>query len=189
MPKGSSVRYCLSKTIVLVGLMGAGKTAVGTVLANKLGVAFLDSDEEIVRAANMSIAEIFERDGERFFRAKEHQVIKRLLDGPPCVLSTGGGAYMRADNRAAIAGSGVAVWLDADVALLWSRVKHKNTRPLLQVPDPLGALTHLHTERAPVYAKSEITVAAEPDLSKEAMADKVIKTLLADPISGVTTKE
>jgi shikimate kinase len=177
--------YHLSKTLVLVGLMGAGKTAVGNLLAARLGVPFKDSDQEMVRAANMSIAEIFERDGEPFFRLKETQVLERLLKGPPCVLSTGGGAYLSAENRLLISEFGVAVWLKADLDLLWSRVRHKDTRPLLHVPNPKAKLQELYDARLPFYEKAEIAVEAERGLSLEEMTDKVMRALLADPNSGV----
>ncbi|MEL6518900.1 MAG: shikimate kinase, partial [Pseudomonadota bacterium] len=118
--------FRLNKTVVMVGMMGAGKTAIGQALARKLQVPFLDSDAEIVEAANASIAEIFERYGEAFFREKEAQVIARLLAGPPGVLSTGGGAFLSADNREMISKAGVSVWLKADLDLLWARVKHKD---------------------------------------------------------------
>ncbi len=183
---GGHVRYHLTKTIVLVGLMGAGKTAVGRLVAQELGVDFVDSDEEIVKAANMSIAEIFERDGEEFFRGKETQVLDRLLDGTPCVLSTGGGAYMGAENRALIAEKGVALWLRADLGLLWDRVRHKDTRPLLHVPKPKEKLAELLAERAPFYAKAALVVDAEPHLSLDQMTTKTVKYLLNNPISGVT---
>ena len=103
--------FVLKKTVVMVGMMGAGKTAIGTALARRLDAPFLDSDSEIVAAANMSIAEIFERDGEAFFRDKEAQVIARLLDGTPSVLSTGGGAFLQPRNQVAIHEAGVSVWL------------------------------------------------------------------------------
>lgn len=119
----------LHKTIVFVGMMGAGKTAVGRALAAQLGVAFRDSDHEIEDAAQRSIAEIFARDGEAFFRRKETQIIERLLKGTPGVLSTGGGAFMSEANRRMISQMGVSVWLDADLDLLWERVRHKDTRP------------------------------------------------------------
>jgi shikimate kinase len=180
------VAYKLTKTIVLVGLMGAGKTAVGRLVAQELGADFIDSDDEIVKAANMSIAEIFERDGEAFFRQKETQVLDRLLDGQHCVLSTGGGAYMSPENRALITQKGVALWLRADLELLWDRVKHKNTRPLLRVENPKEKLTELFHDRAPFYAKAELIVDAEPQFSLDQMADKTIKTLLDNPISGVS---
>ncbi|MBR9863929.1 MAG: shikimate kinase [Rhodobacteraceae bacterium] len=178
--------YHLKKTVVLVGLMGAGKTAVGTLVAQKLGVPFLDSDHEIERAANMTVAEIFTRDGEAFFRAKESQVLERLLLGKPCILSTGGGAYLAEGNRALIAKHGVALWLRADLELLWSRVRHKSTRPLLQTDNPRETLAGLHTARTPIYQNAEIVVDSEDGLSLEDMAQRVIQTLLADPNSGVT---
>lgn len=182
----SAVQYHLSKTIVLVGLMGAGKTAVGTIVADRLGCAFVDSDDEIVAASKMSIAEIFERDGEAFFRLKETQVIARLLTDPPSVLSTGGGAFMNAVNRDAISAQNVSVWLKADLDILWDRVKSKDTRPLLMTDDPYGTLKTLYDARYPTYALADIHVEAETDLTKEAMADKVIDHLLADPKSGLT---
>lgn len=169
----------LRKTIVLVGMMGAGKTAVGNALARALGVPFLDSDEEIERAANMSVAEIFRRDGETFFRARESEVLARLLAGPPCVLSTGGGAFLGAGNRALIAEKGVAVWLNADLELLWQRVRHKTTRPLLRTPDPRATLAELLAQRVPVYREAQITVDAAPEYSVEEMAAKVLAALAA----------
>ena len=171
----------LKKTVVLVGMMGAGKTAVGKALAAALRVPFLDSDAEIEKAANMTIPEIFERDGEPFFRLKERQVIARLLDEKQGVLSTGGGAFMAAENREMITEKGVSVWLNADLNLLWSRVKHKDTRPLLRVPDPLGALTRLYAERVPVYSKADLTVKSEPGLSIDDMATRVIDALRTRP--------
>ncbi len=167
----------LKHTVVLVGMMGAGKTAVGTALARSLGVPFLDSDEEIARAAQMSVAEIFARDGETFFRARESEVLQRLLTTAPCVLSTGGGAFLAPQNRAMIAAHGVSVWLKADMELLWNRVRHKTTRPLLRTADPMATLRSLLDQRAPVYALADVAVEAEPDLSVEAMAAKVIDAL------------
>ncbi len=159
--------------------MGAGKTAVGKSLARRLGVAFLDSDEEIVRAANMEIAEIFARDGEAFFRARESEVIARLLAGAPCVLSTGGGAFLAGKNRRMIREAGVSVWLNADLDLLWSRVRHKKTRPLLRTPDPRATLESLYEKRVPVYAQADIEVRSEPGLSIEDMSERVLQALLA----------
>ena len=173
----------LAKTVVLVGMMGAGKTAVGTALARMLGVPFLDSDEEIERAANRSIAEIFARDGESFFRDKEAQVIARLLDGAPAVLSTGGGAFLAERNRAAIAAKGVSVWLRADLDLLWQRVRHKTTRPLLRTPDPRRTLAELLEVRAPVYALAQVVVDSRPEFSVEDMAARVIAAL--EQVPGV----
>ncbi|MCU0900983.1 MAG: shikimate kinase [Cypionkella sp.] len=165
----------------MVGMMGAGKTAVGTALARLLGVPFLDSDEEIVRAANRSIAEIFERDGEPFFRARETEVLARLLRGAPCVLSTGGGAYLAETNRRLISEAGVAVWLRADLDLLWNRVRHKTTRPLLRTGNPRETLRALYEARVPLYGLADVVVDASPDLSVEDMAERVVQALAARP--------
>ena len=175
------------KTVVLVGMMGAGKTAVGTALARKLAVPFLDSDAEMVRAANATIAEIFERDGEDFFRDRETEVIARLLSDTPAILSTGGGAWLRPRNRDLVAKRGVAVWLRADLDLLWSRVRHKNTRPLLRTPDPRATLAELMAARQPAYAKAEVIVDAAPGLSIDAMADRVLMAL--ERHGGVVTRK
>lgn len=158
-------------------MMGAGKTAVGTQLARILGVPFLDSDEAIEKAANMSITEIFERDGEAFFRAKESQVLARLLAGAPSILSTGGGAFLSASNRAIIAERGVAVWLKADLDLLWNRVRHKATRPLLRTANPKETLQTMLAAREPVYAEAGLAVQARPEYSVEDMAGRVIEAL------------
>ena len=157
--------------------MGAGKTAVGTAMARLLSVPFVDSDDEIERAANMTVAEIFARDGEAFFRARESEVLTRLLSGPPCILSTGGGAFLAPANRAVIADQGVAVWLKADLELLWNRVKHKTTRPLLRTADPKATLTALLDQRAPVYAEAGVVVEAEAAYTVDQMAAKVIAAL------------
>ena len=177
-------RYQLTKTIVMIGMMGAGKTAVGTALARSLGVKFVDSDHELEQAANATIADIFEKSGEDFFRKKETQVLARLLDSTPCVLSTGGGAYLRAENRAMIAQKGLAVWLKAEDELLWARVKHKTTRPLLRGPDPKGTLVSMLRAREPFYQQAALVVEADANYSVQDMADKVLLALKNDP-SGV----
>ena len=171
----------LKKTVVMVGMMGAGKTAVGTALARLLGVEFLDSDEEIVRAADRSIPEIFERDGEAFFRARETEVLARLLRGTPCVLSTGGGAFLSAANRSMIHEAGISVWLKADLDLLWQRVRHKATRPLLRTANPRETLRQLYEARVPLYEMADLTVDSLVDLSVEAMAQRVAEALVARP--------
>lgn len=171
----------LKKTVVMVGMMGAGKTAVGKALAAALQAPFLDSDSEIEKAANMTIPEIFERDGEPFFRLKESQVIARLLEEEKGILSTGGGAFMAADNRELITEKGVSVWLNAELELLWNRVKHKDTRPLLRVPDPFLALKKLYEERVPIYAKADLSVVSEPGISIDDMALRVIAALETRP--------
>lgn len=171
-------RWRLKKTVALVGLMGAGKTAVGKALAIRLGVPFLDSDAEIETAANMTIAEIFQRDGEAFFRDRETEVIDRLLDGEHGVLSTGGGAFLAERNRKLISNKGVSVWLKADLKLLWNRVKHKDTRPLLRTDDPHETLRKLHEERTPIYEKADLAVEARSSYSIEDMTDQVVKALV-----------
>ena len=167
----------LKKTVVMVGMMGAGKTAVGTALARLLAVPFLDSDEEIVHAADRSIAEIFERDGEAFFRARETEVLNRLLRGTPCVLSTGGGAFLSQTNRALIHDAGISVWLRADLELLWQRVRHKATRPLLRTANPRETLRGLYDARLPFYQMADLTVDSHYDLSVEDMAQRVVEAL------------
>lgn len=174
-------RYKVKKTVALVGMMGAGKTAVGRALAQHLGVPFIDSDHEIEEAAQMKIAEIFARDGEPFFRDREAEVISRLLDSAPSVLSTGGGAFLAARNREAIHARGVSVWLDADLDLLWERVRHKSTRPLLHTDDPRATLAALYEARVPLYAKADLAVRADPAYAVADMRDAVIRALLARP--------
>ena len=170
--------FRLKKTVVLVGMMGAGKSAIGTALARRLGVPFLDSDAEIEAASNMTIAEIFDRDGEDFFRRKEAEVIQRLLTSTAGILSTGGGAFLREMNRDAIAKHGIALWLRADLDLLWSRVKHKTTRPLLHTGHPKSTLAELFDARVPEYSKAALVVDARPEYSIEAMTDRAIEILL-----------
>jgi len=170
----------LRKTVVMVGMMGAGKTAVGRSLAELLGVRFVDSDVEIEAASNMTIAEVFERYGEAFFRQKEAQVIERLLLSEPCVLSTGGGAFLQENNRLAIAKSGVSVWLNADIDLLWQRVRYKTTRPLLRTNDPKATLAGLYKARVPFYEMAQTHVACERSFSIEQMAKRVRDVLLND---------
>ncbi len=171
----------LKKTVVLVGMMGAGKTAVGTAMARMLAVPFRDSDEEIVKAAQRSIAEIFERDGEPFFRDRESEVIARLLRGTPCILSTGGGAFLSERNRGIIAEAGISVWLRADLDLLWQRVRHKTTRPLLRTANPRETLRQLYEARVPAYAKADLAVDSAPEFSIEDMAHRVIAALRGRP--------
>ncbi|WP_238547694.1 shikimate kinase [Meridianimarinicoccus roseus] len=171
----------LHKTVVLVGMMGAGKTAVGTALARRLGVPFVDQDDEIQRAANRTIAEIFRENGEAFFREKETKVLERLLAGPPCVLSTGGGAFLAERNRDLIAARGVAIWLRAELNLLWARVRYRSTRPLLQTENPFETLKGLYEARTPIYALAPIHVQAFSNYSVEDTAQAVVDTLARHP--------
>ena len=171
----------LKKTVVLVGMMGAGKTAVGKALAARLKVPFLDSDAEIEAAANMTIAEIFERDGEAFFRDRETEVLDRLLEDACGILSTGGGAFLSERNRRLISQKGVAIWLNADLTLLWNRVKHKNTRPLLRTSNPRQTLSNLYDKRVPIYALSDLSVITKPDYTIDTTAGLVLEALETRP--------
>lgn len=173
--------YTVKKPIVLVGMMGAGKSAVGRTLAQSLGVAFLDVDHEIERAAAMSIAEVFERDGEPFFRARETEVLHRLMDSGPAVISTGGGAFLAEHNRKLMHDEGVSVWLRADLELLWERVRHKATRPLLHTPDPKGTLSALYDARVQIYALADLVVDAHPTYTLGQMTKQVIRVLKTRP--------
>ncbi len=146
------------QTIVLVGLMGAGKTSVGRRLALALGLPFRDADEEVEKAAGRSVSDIFADLGEAAFRAGERRVIARLLDEPPHVLATGGGAFMNDETRALIKSKAISVWLRADIDVLVARVGRKNDRPLLRGKDPAETLRELAAVRHPVYALADITV-------------------------------
>ena len=166
--------------------MGAGKTAVGRAMAEILGVPFRDSDQEIEKAANATIAEIFARDGEPFFRDRESEVLTRLASGDPVILSTGGGAYLQGRNRDNLRDKAIVVWLKADLELLWSRVKHKDTRPLLRTENPKATLEELCQSREPYYAMADLTVEAHSSYAIEDMAHKVIEALAE---SGAILKE
>lgn len=166
--------------IILIGMMGAGKTAVGTELARMLGRRFVDSDTEIERAAAMTIPEIFARDGEDFFRERESQVIARLLAEGPLVLATGGGAWLRPQNRATIRAAGVAVWLDAGLETLWQRVRHRGGRPLLATADPRATLAALYDARRPVYARADIAVPVGPADTLSETVRRVHDAIAAD---------
>lgn len=167
-----------ARSVVLVGLMGAGKTAVGRRLANKLDLPFIDADTEIEMAAGASINEIFAEHGEAYFRQGERKVISRLLEGGPQVLATGGGAYMNADTRTAIKAHGLSVWLKADVKVLLKRVGRRGNRPLLAGGDPEGVLQKLMDERYPIYAKADVTVESR-DVPHEIIVNAVVDALAA----------
>ena len=171
------MRQRLRRHIVLIGMMGAGKTALGTELARRLHVPFTDSDAEIESAAAMSISEIFARDGEAFFRDREAQVIARILRQSPRVISTGGGAWMQERNRAAIKAAGLSVWLECDLETLWHRVRQRSTRPLLQTADPKGTLARLLAERNPTYALAELTFPARPADSVDAATTRLLDAI------------
>ncbi len=166
----------VKKSIALVGLMGAGKTTVGRRLAKRLRLPFLDSDAEIEAAAGLTVREIFERFGEAHFRDGERRVIARLIDGPLCILATGGGAFMNAETRAMILDRCTAIWLDGDAATLAGRAGRSGRRPLLDKGDPVGALQALAEIRNPVYAEAHLRIAAG-DLSQEQMVDRILAAL------------
>ncbi len=169
----------LVRTLVLVGLMGAGKTSVGKRLATLLGVPFIDSDTAIAEAAGMSIPEIFATLGEPAFRDGERRVIARLLDERPGVLATGGGAFIEPRTRAEIKARATSVWIRADLDLLWDRVRDRPGRPLLQAPDPRAVLADLDRRRAPIYAEADVIVDSRRGASHEAMARTIVATVLA----------
>lgn len=165
------------RSVVFVGLMGAGKTAIGRKVAATLGLPFLDSDQEIEAVSRMTVPELFERYGEPEFRALEQRVIARVLEHGPQVLSTGGGAFMNDQTRATIADRGISVWLKADLDVLMDRVSKKQNRPLLKAPDPRGVMERLMAERYPVYAMADVTVPTREE-RKEVISAEVINCLL-----------
>lgn len=166
----------MPKTVVLVGLMGVGKTAIGKRLSQRLELGFVDADKEIEAAAGCSIAEIFERHGEQSFRDGERRVILRLLENPVHVLSTGGGAFMDPETRRYIRERGISVWLRADIELLLARVSRRDDRPLLKTGDKRDVLARLIEERYPTYAEADIVVDSE-DVPHERMVEKIVTGL------------
>lgn len=161
------------RPIVLVGLMGAGKTTIGRRLAKRLSIPFRDADHEIEAAANMTVAEIFAQHGEAHFRDGEKRVIARLLDEGDQVIATGGGAWMNEETRALVAERGVSVWLKAEFDVLMERVRRRSHRPLLKDPDPEGVMRRLMDERYPVYEMADVVV-----LSKEAPHDRIVTSVI-----------
>jgi shikimate kinase len=166
------------RSIVLVGMMGAGKSSVGRKLAARLALPFVDADTEIETAAGMTIADIFQVRGESDFRAGEARVIARLLDGGPQVLATGGGAFMNPETQKLIRDKGVSVWLRADFDVLMKRIKRRNDRPLLRTADPAATLRGLMEARYPVYAQAELTVESR-DVPHEVIVEETVAALAA----------
>jgi shikimate kinase len=165
-----------ARAIVLVGMMGAGKSTVGRRLGARLGLNFVDADSEIEAAAGMSIPEIFAAHGEQYFRDGEARVIARLLDGAPCVLATGGGAWMRGETRERIRAKGISVWLKAEADVLLRRVKRRSDRPLLQTTDPAATIEKLVAERYPLYAEADLTLVSR-DIPHDRIVDECIAAL------------
>ena len=172
-----------NRSIVLVGIMGCGKSTVGKRLAQRLGLEFIDADTEIERAANMTVAEIFAEHGEPYFRSGEERVIARLLREGPQVLATGGGAFMSETTRSEILGHGLSIWLKVDFDTVMARVRRRSTRPLLQNPDPEGTMRKLMADREPVYAKAALTVVSK-DVPHEAVVDQIVVTLAEHLFNG-----
>jgi len=165
------------RSIVIIGLMGAGKTTVGRRLAERLDLPFVDADAEIEKAAGRTIAEIFAEYGEPYFRDGERKVIARLLGAGPQVLATGGGAYMNEDTRLAVKQHGIAVWLKASLPLLMKRVRRRSHRPLLRAEDPETIMRRLMDERYPVYGDADISVESR-DIPHNIIVNDVLRALM-----------
>ncbi len=174
LPNGAALVAALGRrSIVLVGMMGAGKSSIGRRVAARLAVPFVDADAEIELAADMTIAEIFAVHGEPYFRAGEARVIARLLERGPQVLATGGGAFMNPQTRAALKEKAVSVWLKADLEVLTRRLRRRTDRPLLKTEDPVATLTNLLQLRDPIYATADVTVLSR-DVTHDVIVDEII---------------
>lgn len=165
-----------TRSIVLVGMPGSGKSSIGRRLGQRLGLDFSDADAEIERAANMTIPELFETKGEQAFRLGEQKVIARLLESGPQVIATGGGAFMNADTRSRIRDRGVSIWLKADIATLLKRVKRKSNRPLLQTADPEATLRNLLAAREATYAEADLCITS-CEVPHEVVVEEIVARL------------
>lgn len=172
-----------ARSLVMVGLMGCGKSTIGRRLAARLDIPFVDADDEIERSAQKSIPEIFADHGEAYFRDGERRVIRRLLLSGPQVLATGGGAYMNPETRATIRSSGIAIWLKAELPVLMRRVLKRDNRPLLRVEDPEVVMRQLMEARYPVYADADLTVESR-DVPHEVIVDEILACLDEHPLLG-----
>ena len=175
-PEAAIVGALGRRSVVLVGMMGAGKSSIGRKLGLRLALPFVDADTEIETAAGMTIPEIFDIRGEAEFRAGEARVIARLLDSGPQIMATGGGAYMNQETRALIAVKGVSIWLRAEFDVLMKRIKRRNDRPLLRTADPAATLQGLIEERYPVYASADIAIESR-DVLHEVIVDELLEAL------------
>ncbi|MGH6678239.1 MAG: shikimate kinase, partial [Bradyrhizobium sp.] len=175
------------RLIVLVGMMGAGKSTVGRRLAARLRLPFIDADAEIEAAARMSIPEIFEIHGEPHFREGEAKVITRLLEGGPAVLATGGGSFMRDDTRRRISDKAVSIWLKADADTIMRRVRRRGDRPLLQTDDPEAVVTRLIGEREPIYQHADLTIPSR-EVPHDKIVDECVDALHARLCGGAVAK-
>jgi shikimate kinase len=175
-PEAAIVPALGTRSVVLVGMMGAGKSSIGRRLALRLGIPFVDADTEIEKAAQMSIPDIFATRGEGEFRAGEARVIHRLLEGGPQVLATGGGAFMNPDTRAEIGDKGVSVWLKAEFDVLMKRIRRRHDRPLLKTEDPGATLRRLIEERYPTYGLADLTVQSR-EIPHDKIVDEIVSAL------------
>jgi shikimate kinase len=182
-PEAALVASLGARSIVLVGMMGAGKSSVGRKLGQRLALPFVDADNEIEQAAGMSIPDIFETRGEVEFRAGEARVIARLLESAPQVLATGGGAFMNAETREAIRRRGLSIWLKADFDVLMRRIRRRTDRPLLRTPDPAATLQELMDKRYPVYALADVTIESR-DVPHDVIVDEIV-----DALRGILNRE
>lgn len=174
---GEKARAALGRrNIVFVGLMGAGKSAIGRSVAQQLRIPFVDTDDEIERVSRMTISELFASYGEEEFRALETRVIKRLLRGGPKVVSTGGGAFVNENTRRHIKRGGVSLWLKADLEVLWERVNKRDHRPLLKTENPKATLAALMEKRYPIYCEADITIESR-DVRKDIIATEVLEAI------------
>jgi shikimate kinase len=176
-----TVRRALGRrSLVLVGLMGCGKSSIGKRLAARLALPFVDADEEIERVAQMTISEIFSEHGEAFFRDREAKVIARLLSNGPQVLATGGGAFIAQGTRAEIRDNGISIWLRAELPVLMRRVGKRDSRPLLKGGDPEAVMRDLIAARYPIYAEADITVESR-DVPHESIVTEIVEALAGHP--------
>jgi shikimate kinase len=175
-PEAAIVAALGRRSVVLVGMMGAGKSSIGRRAALRLGIPFVDADAEIEKAASMTISDIFATRGEAEFRAGEARVILRLLESGPQVLATGGGAFTNPDTRAAIGAKGISIWLKAEFDVLMKRIRRRHDRPLLKTEDPGATLRRLMEERDPVYALADLTVQSR-DVMHEKIVDEIVSGL------------
>lgn len=175
-PEAPIVAALGGRSIVLVGMMGAGKSSIGRRLALRLGIPFIDADAEIEKAAGMTISDIFAVRGEAEFRAGEARVISRLLEGGPQVLASGGGAFVSPDTRAAIKAKGISIWLRADFDVLMKRIRRRQDRPLLKTADPAATLRQLMEQRDPVYALADLTVQSR-EVTHDRIVDEIVSAL------------
>ena len=171
----------LKKPIVFVGMMGCGKTTVGQAVAKRLKVPFFDTDSEIVRIEGVPITELFEKFGEAYFRERESTVLADCLCGRPRSIAVGGGVYLQEANRKLIDCHAVSIWLKAEVDVLWHRVKHKGTRPLLRTSDPYRTLEQLVAERSPSYQRAKIHIESENRIPFDGMIERTMRALRMAP--------